>query len=150
MRLWGTRALEFDWAPDAQCPHWDRFLGDVFPGDGSQRLLEEWIGYCMTEETRFQKGVIFVGPKRSGKGTIPMCSAGWLVTRNYVGLSFDQWTSAENSRQPMIDKRVGVFADVRLKPERLMARRLRCGRLGHVRLGFVAEYHRRRSNDDRS
>ena len=70
----------------------------------------------MTEETRFQKGVIFVGPKRSGKGTITHVIQRLVGARNYVGLSFDRWTSTENSQAPMIGKRVGVFADVRLKP----------------------------------
>ena len=138
-RLWVHSALEFDWAPEAKCPHWDKFLGEVFPGDPqSIDFLEEWIGYCMTEETRFQKGVIFVGPKRSGKGTITHVIQRLVGARNYVGLSFDRWTSTENSQAPMIDKRVGVFADVRLKPAKTYgAVGYDAGGLSHISQGLL-------------
>jgi putative DNA primase/helicase len=60
-RLWVHGALSFDWQPASPCPTWDKFLADVFPGDQeSKDVLEEWMGYCMTEETKFQKGAMLM------------------------------------------------------------------------------------------
>ena len=117
--LWVHSALELDWKPEAACPRWVQFLEEAFPGDEeSKTFLEEFMGYCMTEETRFQKGAMFVGKPRSGKGTIIHVLHKIVGEPGYVALSFDTWVATENSRAPMIGKRVGVFADVRFKPGR--------------------------------
>jgi putative DNA primase/helicase len=39
-----------------------------------------------------------------------------------VGLSFNTWAKGENSKEPLIGKRVGVFADVRFKAGRAFGR----------------------------
>jgi putative DNA primase/helicase len=116
-RLWVQNALDFDWDEKAKCPRWERFMGEVFPGDEeSQEFVEEWLGYCMTEETKFQKAALFVGERRSGKGTICHVLEGLVGPEAYVGLSIHSWIRGENSAQRMLGKKVGVFADVRLKP----------------------------------
>jgi putative DNA primase/helicase len=109
--FWTHSALGFDWAPDAECIRWRQFLTEVFPGDGpngedeeSVNFIEEWIGYCMTEETRFEKAALFVGPKRSGKGTIAYVMRRLVGDPNYVGLSFSNWNSGGKSTEPLIGK----------------------------------------------
>jgi putative DNA primase/helicase len=116
--LWVHSALGFDWDPDAECPTWMEFLGQVFPGPDMEsiNLLEEWMGLCMTEETKFQKGLLMIGQKRSGKSTISRVLQQLVGNPNYVGLSFNTWIYSENSKEVLIGKRVGVFADVRFKP----------------------------------
>jgi putative DNA primase/helicase len=131
--MWAHSALGFDWKPGAPCPTWEKFLEDVFPGDPeSSQFIEQWIGYCMTEETRFQKGAMLIGPKRSGKGTISHVLRQLVGDRSYIGLSFSNWTAGENSRQPLIGKRVGVFADVRFKPGRAYGSSYDPGGIGHI------------------
>jgi putative DNA primase/helicase len=119
--LWTHSALEFDWDPDAECPRWMEFLGQVFPGtDGpdmeSINLLEQYMGYCMTEDISFQKALLMIGVRRSGKGTVSRVLQQLVGNRNYVGMSFNTWIYSENSKEVLIGKRVGVFADVRFKP----------------------------------
>jgi putative DNA primase/helicase len=46
--LWIHAAVDFDWVPDAECPVWDKFLEDIFPGDReSWQCLEEFGGLCI-------------------------------------------------------------------------------------------------------
>ena len=136
--LWAHSALGFDWQPDAPAPRWEQFLAEVFPDDAeSGACIEELMGYCMTEETRFQKGALFVGPKRSGKGTISHVLRQLVGDGSYVGLSFSNWVASENSRQCLIGKRVGVFADVRFKPGRAYGRSYDPGGIGHVSAEFL-------------
>jgi len=94
--LWMHNVLEFDWDPQAQAPTWLRFLGEVFPNDSqSQDFLEEWMGYCMTKEIRFQKAAMFIGPKRSGKGTITHIIRRLVGDKSYCSLNFSHWTATE-------------------------------------------------------
>ncbi|MEC4614023.1 DNA primase family protein [Tsukamurella tyrosinosolvens] len=61
--------IRFDAA--AKCPAWHEFLSSVWPDDAeSVRLLQQWMGYLVSGRTDLQKGLLMVGPRRSGKGTI--------------------------------------------------------------------------------
>lgn len=115
--LWIHNVLNFDWDPEAKAPRWEQFLEEVFPNDSeSQEFIEQWMGYCMTDEVKIHKGAMFIGKKRSGKGTITHIINALVGDTSYCSLNLNQWTSTENSQQIMIGKRVGVFPDVRLKP----------------------------------
>lgn len=137
--LWTHSALEFEWDPEAECPQWMEFLGQVFPGPDmeSVNLLEEWMGYCMTEETKFQKGLLMIGQRRSGKGTISRVLQQLVGNRNYVGLSFNTWIYSENSKEVLIGKRVGVFADVRFKPGKTYGQNYDPGGVTHQSAEFL-------------
>ena len=113
--LWAHSALRFDWDPAAECPVWEEFLYSIF-GEDQQSIdfLEQWMGYCMTEETKFQKGAMFIGPKRAGKGLITHVLRQMVGDHSYVGLSFNNWAQSENSKECLVGKRVGVFPDARL------------------------------------
>src|SRR5262249_55043381 len=58
------------------------------------------------------------GERRSGKGTISHVLRHLVGDRSYVGVSFNTWGKNEYSRECLIGKRVGVFADVRFKAGR--------------------------------
>ena len=116
-RLWMHSAVDYDYDPQAACHEWEKFLEQVFPGDqASQDCIEEQLGYGMTEQTKFEKAALWVGPKRSGKGTIAFIQRKLIGDAAYVGLSFSTWVVNENSKECLIGKRVGVFPDVRFKP----------------------------------
>jgi putative DNA primase/helicase len=131
-RLWAQSGLDFDWLPEAECPTWQWFLEDVFPGDAqSQQFVEEWAGYCMTGETKFEKAAMFIGPKRSGKSTIAHVIGRLVGDGAYVGLSFNDWLATPKAAQTLIGKRLGVFADVRLKQGRAYGQNYDPGGIDH-------------------
>jgi putative DNA primase/helicase len=73
---------------------WERFLEEVFPNDAESRdCIEELLGYGMTEETKFQKGFLLIGPPRSGKGTISHVQRMLIGETAYVSLSFNNWVA---------------------------------------------------------
>lgn len=71
-RFFSTAGVDFPYHHIASSPmQWLLFLHQLFPEDiASQELLQEWIGYLLTSRTHFQKILLLIGPKRSGKGTI--------------------------------------------------------------------------------
>lgn len=67
-------AIACDWNPEARTPVFLKCLEDWFPLDVPERdkdvgLLQEFFGYGLTSDKRFQKALIAVGKSRSGKGT---------------------------------------------------------------------------------
>jgi putative DNA primase/helicase len=115
-RLWIHSAREFDWDPAQSAPIWEATLESYWPGDSEAKdFVEEWLGYCMTQETHLQKSAMFIGPRRSGKSTIAYVLRKLVGEKSFVGLSFDSWVRGENSQAVMVGKQVGVFSDVRLK-----------------------------------
>jgi putative DNA primase/helicase len=116
-KLWITDGVDFEFDPKARCPRWEQFLEEVFPDDReSQECIEEQLGYGMTAETKFEKGALWIGKRRSGKSTIAFVLKNLVGERSHIGLSFHTWLKNENSGSAMIGKKAGVFADVRLKP----------------------------------
>lgn len=53
---------------EAQCSRWLSFLAEMFDGDTERiALVQEWFGYCLVNDTSFQKLLILVGEGANGK-----------------------------------------------------------------------------------
>lgn len=62
----------YDPHDDREPTEWIKFLDSIgFSVDGEDhRLLKQWFGYVLSGRTDLNKGLILVGPKRAGKGTV--------------------------------------------------------------------------------
>jgi P4 family phage/plasmid primase-like protien len=67
--LFNINKMAIDFISDATCPSWHKYLESNIANDTNIRVAQEWAGYCMTNDTRFDKFAILLGPPRSGKGT---------------------------------------------------------------------------------
>lgn len=93
---------------------WLRFMHELLPEDSeAQDLLQEWFGYLLTTRTHFQKILMIVGPKRSGKGTIGRVLRE-LVGRHHLVAPTLSTLGEQFGRQVLIDKTVALIADARL------------------------------------
>lgn len=96
------------------CPRWKQFLLELWPEDQqSIELLQDWFGYCLTPDTRQQKIMFMLGPKRSGKGTIARVLTGVVGSGNVCGptlaslqTNFGLW--------PLLGKTLAIVSDARL------------------------------------
>ena len=113
-RFWSPNVLEFDYDPRAGAPRFERFLEELWPGDEeAQQSFLEMVGLCITDETKYQKAFMFVGPRRGGRGTIGRLLRGLIGAENYVGPTLHQF-SDQFGLQSLIGKKVAVFSDARL------------------------------------
>lgn len=122
--------LDFDFDPLAPCPtNWLTFLNVLWPNDPeSISTLQEWIGYNLTPQTRFQKIAMIIGPKRSGKGTIGRVIRRLLGDRNVcgptlanVGEQFGLSILIGKSAAIVADARIGGRTDTSIVTERLLS-----------------------------
>lgn len=115
--LWMHDGVDFDYDPRARCPQWEKFLLELFPRDEEAReMIEEELGYGMTIDNQFEKAALWVGPPRSGRGTLARIQELLVGPNGYTSLNIHTWHNNENSRQGLVGKRVGIFHDMRLKP----------------------------------
>ena len=114
-RFFSANCLAFDFNLQAAAPAaWLAFLAELWPDDPqSIGTLQEWFGYLLTPDTRQQKILLLVGPKRSGKGTIARVIRGLIGDENVtcptlsgLGTNFGLW--------PLIGKTVAMIQDARL------------------------------------
>jgi putative DNA primase/helicase len=113
--LFSTSALDFDLTLDTPPPAtWHSFLNNLW-GDDRQSIdaLQELFGYCLTSDTRQQKIILIVGPKRSGKGTIARVLAG-IVGKGNVAAPTLAGLSTNFGLWPLIGKTVAIISDARL------------------------------------
>ena len=108
-------ALSFDYDLNAGKPvEWLKFLDSLWPGDPeSIACLQDWFGYLLTPDTRQQKMLMLIGPRRSGKGTICRVLKELVGERNYAGPTLG--SLAQNfGLSSLLDKLVGCISDARL------------------------------------
>lgn len=69
--IYSSIQIPITYDPLADCPEFKAFLNDIFWGDTERiMLVQEIMGYCLTSETKAQKGFIFVGEGSNGKSVL--------------------------------------------------------------------------------
>jgi putative DNA primase/helicase len=129
-RLFAQVALDYDFQADAPRPDaWLRFLGELWGDDaGSVSAMQEWAGYLLTPDTRQQKILLTIGPRRSGKGTIGRVLRAVIGRENVCGptlaslsTNFGLWPLVGKSLAIVSDARLGGRTDSQIVVERLLS-----------------------------
>ena len=108
-------AAPFGYDPLAPAPtKWLNFLTSVWPDDPTSiATLQEWFGYLLTPDTRQQKILFLLGPRRAGKGTIARILTELVGPGNVAGPTLN--SLAQNfGLAPLLDKSVAIIDDARL------------------------------------
>ncbi|QJX00253.1 DNA primase family protein [Frigoriglobus tundricola] len=108
-------AAPFDFDPTAPAPcEWLKFLREVWPDDpDSIATLQEWFGYMLTPDTRQQKILFLLGPRRGGKGTITRVLRELVGPANVAGPTLGS-LSTNFGLWPLLGKSVAIVSDARL------------------------------------
>lgn len=113
-RLFAINVIETEYRPEARAPRWEQFLNELWDNDAeTKETMQEFFGLALTDETRFQKGFILVGPSRSGKGTLARVLMHLLGPKNFCGPSLGH-LSQPFGMQGLIGKKIAVVPDARL------------------------------------
>lgn len=129
-RYFATTALGVAYESQSARPsRWIAFLEQLWDGDPeSIAALQEWFGYLLTADTRQQKILLLVGPKRSGKGTIMRVLTALLgrasiaaPTLASLGTNFGLWPLIGKTAAIIGDARLGGRSDIAQIVERLLS-----------------------------
>lgn len=65
-----TYQMNFKFNPDATAPIFERYLNEVLPDKGSQKVLAEFMGYIFTRNLKLEKILFLYGSGRNGKSVM--------------------------------------------------------------------------------
>ena len=65
-----TYSFNVGYTPEATCPHWEQYMKEWVPEEGSRQLLQEFFGYCLIPDTKLSAFVILSGSGRNGKSML--------------------------------------------------------------------------------
>jgi len=110
-----TYSLPLEYDPDAGDPTlWLEKLDEWFAGDkGAILLIRLWFCAVLLGETKHQRSLLLVGPRRSGKGTIRDVLLELLGRSNVATLRW-QSLGGDFGLQPLPGKALAVVPDMRL------------------------------------
>lgn len=117
-RYISTFCLDFAFTPEAACPRWLNFLGEVFDGDAERiGLLAQWFGYSLLSTTKYHKFLLKVGASRSGKSTIDGVLQRLLGRSNYAAFDIRSLGSSFGLSS-LIGKRAAFASELHLEGAR--------------------------------
>ena len=113
--FFSVNALDFAYDPQAPAPEqWLRFFDTLWPDEPEPiAILQEWFGYLLTPDTRYQKMLVIVGPPRSGKGTIVRILQRLLGAPNICSPTLTA-LATQFGRQVFIGKTAAIFPDAKI------------------------------------
>ncbi len=112
-RFFNAFAVPFEYHDDVPEPTlWKSFLNQVLPDEDQQRLLQEFFGYVLSGRMDLEQGLIILGPKRAGKGTIGTVLRALVGAQACAAPSFNS-LGGEFGMESLIGKRLAVMGDVR-------------------------------------
>lgn len=110
-----TENLPYPYSPDAVCPLWEKFLGEVLPDAATRRVLQEFAGCCYLDRHRYsiEKFAIFLGEGANGKSVIREVLSDVMGRGNVCGYDAEQLTRTELLPY-LIGKRINFASDMKV------------------------------------
>lgn len=112
--LFSLNKVDVNYEPEAQCPLWHKTLGQWWPDEGAKEplLLQEILGLFLTPMTKLQKLFFFIGPGRSGKGTISKIIKALIGKRNCCAPTLDSLAS-DFGLQSLVGKTLAIIGEAK-------------------------------------
>jgi len=108
--------LPVEWNPKAQCPRWDQFIREIVDEEDA-RVLQEFAGYLLLRDCRFQKALMLVGSGANGKSTFLNIIIKVLGRHNCAFRSLQELTTNRFAPADLYGKLANIYDD--LPPETL-------------------------------
>ena len=108
-----TIQLPVTYNEKAICPRWRQFLEEVFEGDKERiGLVQEFMGYSMVPDTRYEKALLMLGQGANGKSTLIRVWEHIIGKENYSSVALGNLQN-EFHRVKLYKKLLNIAAEVR-------------------------------------
>ena len=88
--------LPFALNTSASCPRWRNFLTEILPDSGTRQLLQELFGYCLLQDTRYQRFFLFEGTGANGKSVVLLVLVRLLGQSNISTVPLELFSASHN------------------------------------------------------
>ena len=96
---------------NARCPMWDRFIGEVFPGD-SEAIAWEIPAWLATPDTSIQKAVLLTGDGANGKSTYLRAVLAFIGRQNVAAISLHRLENDRFSVARLVGRLANICPDL--------------------------------------
>lgn len=103
--------LDYSYDENAECPKWLRFLDRVLPEEQAQKLLGEYLGYCLMRDHRYEKLLWLFGSGQNGKSTALTVIERLFGKQNVSYLSLENLTDDEKKRGMFEHKLLNISSE---------------------------------------
>jgi P4 family phage/plasmid primase-like protien len=108
-QFFSTGLPSFAYDPQAKCPLWTEKVAEWLH-ESYHPTLQEFMGYCLSSDTRFEVLLAMIGASRGGKGTITHVMQRLLGSTQYASRSMSD-LGGEFSLENTLDKKVLFIPD---------------------------------------
>lgn len=105
-----TSTLPYDYNPDMPCPLWEKTIREWFFDKDAVRLLQQWFGYNLIAENKFEKMMILFGVPASGKSTTTAVLRALLGPERCIAMDFGDLQYSFGLEQ-LIDKYAAILSE---------------------------------------
>jgi len=92
--FYSTNLFNIHFNKTAKCERWERFVNEIFEPDPDKEnkimLLQEYLGYCLTQDVSFQKALLMLGNGSNGKSKILEVMEKILGKENHSNIELHQ------------------------------------------------------------
>jgi len=92
--FYSTNLFNIHFNKTAKCERWKKFVNEIFEPDPDKEdkinLLQEYLGYCLTQDVSFQKALLMLGNGSNGKSIILQVMENILGKENYSNIELHQ------------------------------------------------------------
>jgi len=103
--------LPVEFNREARCPGWEKFIGEVFPGD-AEAIAWEIPSWLMTPDCSIQKAVLLIGDGANGKSTYLRGVLAFLGRRNVAAVSLHKLEEDRFSVARLVGRLANVCPDL--------------------------------------
>lgn len=108
-----TIQLPVTYDEKATCPRWLQFLDEIFEVDEERiNLVQEFMGYSLVPDTRYEKAILNVGEGANGKSTLLSVWEHMIGRDNFCSVTLANLQN-EFHRVKLLGKLLNVAAEVR-------------------------------------
>lgn len=100
-----TYCLPYAYDPNAECPLWQKFLGQMLPEPEAQTLLAEYIAYGFIKGIKIEKMLVLYGRGANGKSVVLDVITNLIGRQNISNVSLDSLTN-DDVKRAMIENMV--------------------------------------------
>ena len=108
---WFLSRLDCEFRPEAQCPNFMKFLGEVLPPE-VHPTIQEFLGYCLERDNYARRAFMGVGSGGNGKSTFLEILTHWLGPDNVTNVTLQDLEYNRFAKSELLGKHLNVFADL--------------------------------------
>lgn len=108
-----TYVLDFEYDADATAPKFQKFLDEVLPDKNTQKVMLEYIGYCLTNGLHMEKMLILYGSGANGKSTLENIIVRMVGESNVCSFTLAEICDEKGYyREPLADKMINIVTEM--------------------------------------